>query len=62
MFFLRLILVVLAALVVRRLVRRAFAPPRAPRQAPPPAAPARPGAYRDLTEQDIADADFEEIP
>jgi hypothetical protein len=61
MFLIRLILLVAAALVLRRLLRRAFAPPPAPRVRPGSAdRPARP--YRDLGEQDISDADFEEIP
>ncbi len=60
MFLLRLILVVLAALGVRKLLRQAFAPAPRGGAAPPP--PQSDGAYRDLTDQDISDADFEEIP
>lgn len=61
MFVLRLILLVLAALLVRRLVRRAFAPPSRRVREPGPAD--RPdGAARPYREQEISDADFEEIP
>jgi hypothetical protein len=62
MFILRLIVVVLAALVVRRLVRAAFAPAR--RSGRNDAVDERGGRrnYRDLTQQDVSDADYEEIP
>lgn len=62
MFLLRLLFVVLAALFVRRLLRRAFAPTpgRRPTVSGSGTRPAR--GTRDLNDQDIADADFEEIP
>ncbi|MFO7609198.1 MAG: hypothetical protein R6X35_08365 [Candidatus Krumholzibacteriia bacterium] len=61
MFVIRLILLVLAALFVRRLVRRAFAPPSRRVQEPGPVD--RPeSAARPYREQEISDADFEEIP
>lgn len=64
MFILRLILLLVAALFVRRLVRSAFAPRSADRdgaRTEPQGAP-RPGKGGTLSEQDISDADFEEIP
>lgn len=61
MFLIRLILLLLAAVVVRRLVRRAFAPP-ARRADPPRTAERGDPRYRDLSGQEISDADFEEIP
>ena len=62
MFLLRLLFVVLAALFVRRLLRRAFASPAG--KPPPVSGPGSPPGRgpRDLNGQDIADADFEEIP
>ena len=64
MFLLRLILLVLAAFFVRGLVRRAFASSRRRARRDPLRGPGdgarRP--YRDLTDQEISDADFEEIP
>lgn len=62
MFLLRLLFVVLAALFVRRLLRRAFTP--AARQQPHVSGTGpQPGrGSGDLNGQDIIDADFEEIP
>ena len=61
MFIVRLILVILAALVVRRLVRAAFAPPQR-RDRPREGGRPEPRRYGKLTQQDVSDADYEEIP
>jgi len=61
MFIVRLILVILAALVVRRLVRAAFAPPQRRDRPGESGGPDR-HRYRKLTQQDVSDADYEEIP
>ena len=64
---LRILFLVLAFLGLSRLVARVFLspsksrssarPPRPPQEPEPPAEP-----MRDLTQQEISDADFEEIP
>jgi hypothetical protein len=62
--FLRLIMLLAAALFVRRLMRLAFASSRRPEpQVRTNVAPEqRTQGQPDLSRQDISDADFEEIP
>jgi hypothetical protein len=62
--FLRLIMLLAAALFVRRLMRLAFASPRRPEPQVRTGAAPQQGAkgQQDLSRQDISDADFEEIP